>query len=117
MDLIDVTPDDLRAIARQAQETGLRALADYSDFAAPLHLGDTKNLPQESGQDRAAALGLQALREETELLIAKLYALAAVRDRGEEVPLILLEPFRRLIDAYRAESKQTRKRAPKRKAR
>jgi hypothetical protein len=98
----DITGEVLRGIARQAEEQGLRALADYSDFAPPLQVGDTKNSPQESAQDRAALLGLQVLREDTERLVAKLYTLAAARDRGEEVPPVLLEPFRGLIDAYRA---------------
>ena len=95
--------EDLREVARRVQDTALDALADYSDtISAPLVVGDLRSFPRPSAEDRAAERGLEALRESTEQAVAALYALAAARDQGREVPEALLAPLRGYIDAYRA---------------
>jgi hypothetical protein len=98
----ELSPAYLRQVAHFVEATALDALADYSDISFPLVVGDVKDFPRASAENRAAERGLEALRESTERVAASLYALAAARDHGREVPEALLAPLRGYIDAYRA---------------
>src|SRR5687768_12238578 len=69
-------PEDLREAARFVNETALEALVDLEDQGFPLAIGNGREFPRESPQQRAAVRGLAILQESTTDAIAALYALA-----------------------------------------
>ena len=94
------TADELRGAARLAEDSA----AAHSEPQPPLRVGDAQSFPREDPGGRALRQSGDVLYESAVRASAALLALAAMRDREEELPAPLLAEVKPYLEAYQQAS-------------
>jgi hypothetical protein len=95
--------EELRALAVALEIAATEGLAGVAELQFPLTTGNLQEFPRPAPEGRAAAQGVEYLRDSAQRASAILAALAAAREQGPEIPPVLratVEPF---ISALRAQ--------------
>lgn len=93
---------ELRELASAVEMVGSEALAGLADLEFPLSTGNLKEFPRAAPELRAAEEGLIHLQDAVQHAAAMLYALAVVREQGQDIPPVLRAAVQPFIVAVRA---------------
>ena len=96
-------PEDLRAAARFVEETVIAALDRFDDLANAgfrLPIGNGRDTPRLAPERRAAARGVDVLRNASNDAVAALHALALASEQGVDLPAAVFLPVEPYLVAY-----------------